>query len=160
MPVLFAKPDAIISSVAIVADVDVCIVIIVDDRYIMADVSGANLNPAVSLGLLLGKRISIERFCIYLVVQVYACPTPKMMYDSTLIPSGSSPITGVRRKGSCITINTIIPVFCYSHCYLYCSNFLVVVVVFTLNLTVMFVVTGQAPSSQLVWCGRNSRGKN
>ncbi|CAM9465452.1 unnamed protein product [Laminaria digitata] len=38
--------------------------------YIMADVSGANLNPAVSLGLLLGKRISVERFCVYLVAQI------------------------------------------------------------------------------------------
>lgn len=36
----------------------------------MADVSGANFNPAVSVGLLVGKRISIERFFIYVVAQV------------------------------------------------------------------------------------------
>ena len=36
----------------------------------MADVSGAHLNPAVSIGLLVGKRISIERFLIYIVAQV------------------------------------------------------------------------------------------
>lgn len=40
------------------------------DSYILADVSGAHLNPAVSIGLLVGKRISIERFVIYLVSQV------------------------------------------------------------------------------------------
>lgn len=38
--------------------------------YIMADVSGAHLNPAVSIGLLVGKRISIERFLIYVPTQV------------------------------------------------------------------------------------------
>ena len=43
-----------------------------DDRYLMADVSGANLNPAVSIGLLLGKRISVERFVIYVIAQVLA----------------------------------------------------------------------------------------
>ncbi|CAN0580335.1 unnamed protein product, partial [Laminaria digitata] len=36
----------------------------------MADVSGANLNPAVSVGLLLGKRISVERFVFYVIAQV------------------------------------------------------------------------------------------
>lgn len=36
----------------------------------MADVSGANLNPAVSIGLLLGKRISVERFVFYVIAQV------------------------------------------------------------------------------------------
>lgn len=46
-----------------------------NDRYIMADVSGANLNPAVSLGLALGKRISVERFVIYLIAQVLLIPT-------------------------------------------------------------------------------------
>lgn len=39
-------------------------------RYIMADVSGAHLNPAVSMGLMVGKRISVERFIIYLIAQV------------------------------------------------------------------------------------------
>eukprot|EP00904_Undaria_pinnatifida_P002901 jgi/Undpi1/12611/HiC_scaffold_6.g02280.m1 len=38
--------------------------------YVMADVSGANFNPAVSVGLLLGKRISVERFFIYVIAQV------------------------------------------------------------------------------------------
>lgn len=36
----------------------------------MAEVSGGHFNPAVSIGLLLGKRISIERFVVYLVAQV------------------------------------------------------------------------------------------
>ena len=40
------------------------------DRYVMADVSGANFNPAVSIGLLFGKRISIERFILYIFAQV------------------------------------------------------------------------------------------
>lgn len=39
-------------------------------RYILAEVSGANLNPAVSIGLLVGKRISVERFIIYVIAQV------------------------------------------------------------------------------------------
>lgn len=39
-------------------------------RYILAEASGANLNPAVSIGLLVGKRISVERFVIYFVAQV------------------------------------------------------------------------------------------
>ena len=40
----------------------------------MADVSGANFNPAVSVGLLLGKRISVERFFIYVMAQVPVTP--------------------------------------------------------------------------------------
>ena len=43
-------------------------------RYVMADVSGANFNPAVSVGLLLGKRISVERFFIYVMAQVPVTP--------------------------------------------------------------------------------------
>ncbi|CAM9677662.1 unnamed protein product [Pylaiella littoralis] len=38
--------------------------------YMLVDVSGAHLNPAVSIGLLVGRRISIERFLIYLVTQM------------------------------------------------------------------------------------------
>ncbi|CAM9121113.1 unnamed protein product [Ascophyllum nodosum] len=38
--------------------------------YILAQASGAHLNPAVSLGLLVGKRISVEKFVIYVIVQV------------------------------------------------------------------------------------------
>ncbi|CAN0491465.1 unnamed protein product, partial [Ectocarpus sp. 12 AP-2014] len=37
--------------------------------YIFADVSGAHLNPAVSMSLLVGKRISIERFGLYVAAQ-------------------------------------------------------------------------------------------
>lgn len=39
-------------------------------RYILAEVSGANLNPAVSIGLLVGKRICLERFIVYVIAQV------------------------------------------------------------------------------------------
>ncbi|CAM9762602.1 unnamed protein product [Scytosiphon promiscuus] len=38
--------------------------------YILAENSGAHLNPAVSIGLLVGKRISVERFFIYVVAQL------------------------------------------------------------------------------------------
>ncbi|CAM9120487.1 unnamed protein product [Ascophyllum nodosum] len=38
--------------------------------YILGKVSGAHLNPAVSLALLVGKRIPAERFIIYVIVQV------------------------------------------------------------------------------------------
>ncbi|CBN74002.1 aquaporin [Ectocarpus siliculosus] len=38
--------------------------------YIFADVSGAHLNPAVSIGLLVGKRISVERFFLYVIAQM------------------------------------------------------------------------------------------
>lgn len=39
-------------------------------RYILAEASGANLNPAVSIALLVGKRISVERFVLYFIAQV------------------------------------------------------------------------------------------
>lgn len=35
----------------------------------LAEVSGAHLNPAISMGLLVGKRISLERFIAYLIAQ-------------------------------------------------------------------------------------------
>ncbi|CAN0214032.1 unnamed protein product [Ascophyllum nodosum] len=38
--------------------------------YILAEVSGANLNPAVSMALLVSKRITVERFIIYVILQV------------------------------------------------------------------------------------------
>lgn len=45
----------------------------------MAEASGAHFNPAVSVGMLLGKRISIERFILYIVVQVHdGWPTTNM----------------------------------------------------------------------------------
>ncbi|CAM9382637.1 unnamed protein product [Choristocarpus tenellus] len=37
--------------------------------YVLASASGANLNPAVSIGLLVGKRISLERFVLYVIAQ-------------------------------------------------------------------------------------------
>ncbi|CAN0420553.1 unnamed protein product, partial [Discosporangium mesarthrocarpum] len=37
--------------------------------YTLATASGANLNPAVSMGLLVGRRISLERFVIYVISQ-------------------------------------------------------------------------------------------
>lgn len=37
--------------------------------YLFADVSGANLNPAVSWGLCLGKRITLLRCALYTVAQ-------------------------------------------------------------------------------------------
>ncbi|CAM9878122.1 unnamed protein product, partial [Sphacelaria rigidula] len=38
-------------------------------RYVLTEVSGANLNSAVSLGLLIGRRIRIKRFVLYLIAQ-------------------------------------------------------------------------------------------
>lgn len=38
--------------------------------YILAEASGANLNPAVSIGLLVARRISVERFVLYVIAQV------------------------------------------------------------------------------------------
>ena len=54
----------------------------------MADVSGANLNPAVSVGLLLGKRISVERFVFYVIAQVLYtvfCPTTININTTTTV---------------------------------------------------------------------------
>lgn len=36
----------------------------------LAEVSGAHLNPAVSIGLVIGKRIGVERMVIYVIAQV------------------------------------------------------------------------------------------
>eukprot|EP00903_Cladosiphon_okamuranus_P015435 g14256.t1 len=52
--------------------------------YIMADVSGAHLNPAVSIGLLVGKRISIERFMIYVPSQIAGAITGAYIATSFL----------------------------------------------------------------------------
>ncbi|CAM9120569.1 unnamed protein product [Ascophyllum nodosum] len=38
--------------------------------YTMVKVSGAHLNPAVSMALLVGKRIPVERFVVYVICQV------------------------------------------------------------------------------------------
>ncbi|KAG5181580.1 aquaporin [Tribonema minus] len=37
--------------------------------YLFADVSGANINPAVSWGLCLGKRITLKRCGLYIIAQ-------------------------------------------------------------------------------------------
>lgn len=40
------------------------------NRYILVDSSGANLNPAVSIALVIGRRITVERFVVYVIAQV------------------------------------------------------------------------------------------
>lgn len=58
--------------------------------YLLADASGANLNPAVSIGLVIGKRITVERFCIYVVVQCVGATIGACLADVFLNSSGGA----------------------------------------------------------------------
>ncbi|CAN0362288.1 unnamed protein product [Ascophyllum nodosum] len=58
--------------------------------YLLADASGANLNPAVSIGLLVGKRITVERFCIYVIVQCVGATIGACLADVFLETSGGA----------------------------------------------------------------------
>ena len=63
--VLFVAPDGGHLAVALAFGLS-----IVAMAYVIGNVSGCHINPAVSLGALLDKRISVTDFCGYVVSQV------------------------------------------------------------------------------------------
>ena len=88
--------------------------------WVTAHVSGGHLNPAVSFGMLVARRISLLRFVLYVVCQSagaifgalilrYTAPSP--IDDGALGTSGLAPGVSVGRGFGIETVITFILVF-------------------------------------------------
>lgn len=68
--VLVACGVAVVTEASIVATALAFGLVIVAMAYSIGNVSGCHINPAVSLGMLLAKRISVKDFVWYVVAQI------------------------------------------------------------------------------------------
>ncbi|MCL2820430.1 MAG: MIP family channel protein [Oscillospiraceae bacterium] len=67
---------------------------IVAMAYVIGNVSGCHINPAVSLGALLDKRISIGEFCGYVVAQIIGAVIGAAKLFAIVKITGITDITG------------------------------------------------------------------
>ena len=68
--VLFGTGIAVVSGGDLVATALAFGLAIVAEAYIIGDISGCHVNPAVSLAMLITKKISVKDFAYYVVAQV------------------------------------------------------------------------------------------
>ena len=68
--VLFGTGIAVVSGVNLVATSLAFGLAIVAEAYVIGDISGCHVNPAVSLAMVLSKRMSVKDFGYYVVAQV------------------------------------------------------------------------------------------
>ena len=68
--VLFGCGTAVFTGGSIVATALAFGLAIVAAAYAIGDISGCHVNPAVSLAMLLNKKLSSKDFCGYVVAQV------------------------------------------------------------------------------------------
>ena len=68
--VLFGTGIAVVSGGDLVATSLAFGLAIVAEAYVIGDVSGCHVNPAVSLAMLISKKLTVKEFCYYVVAQV------------------------------------------------------------------------------------------
>ncbi len=68
--VLFGTGIAVVSGGDLVATALAFGLAIVAEAYVIGDISGCHVNPAVSLAMLITKKISVKDFAYYVVAQV------------------------------------------------------------------------------------------
>ena len=68
--VLFGTGIAVLSGGNLVATALAFGLAIVASAYVIGNISGCHVNPAVSLAMLISKKISAKDFCFYVVAQV------------------------------------------------------------------------------------------
>lgn len=68
--VLFGTGIAVVSGGDLVATALAFGLAIVAMAYVIGDVSGCHVNPAVSLAMLISKKIAVKDFCGYVIAQV------------------------------------------------------------------------------------------
>lgn len=68
--VLFGTGIAVVSGGDLVATSLAFGLAIVAEAYVIGDVSGCHVNPAVSLAMLISKKLTVKEFCYYVAAQV------------------------------------------------------------------------------------------
>ena len=68
--VLFGTGIAVVSGGDLVATALAFGLAIVAMAYVIGDVSGCHVNPAVSLAMLISKKLAVKDFCGYVIAQV------------------------------------------------------------------------------------------
>ncbi|MBR3512033.1 MAG: aquaporin [Clostridia bacterium] len=68
--VLFGCGIAVLSGADLVATALAFGLAIVAMAYVIGNVSGCHVNPAVSLAMLINKKLTVKEFCLYVVSQV------------------------------------------------------------------------------------------
>lgn len=82
-------------------------------KYAVAVFAGGHLNPAVSLGFVLARKISVLRFFCYVIMQLAGATTGSALVYAVSLPSLQS-WTGLCVLSSCAAAKMSLPVFlCY-----------------------------------------------
>jgi len=68
--VLFGTGIAVVSGGDLVATALAFGLAIVAEAYVIGDISGCHVNPAVSLAMLISKKMTAKDFCCYVIAQV------------------------------------------------------------------------------------------
>ena len=68
--VLFGCGIAVVSGGDLVATALAFGLAIIASAYVIGNISGCHVNPAVSLALLINKKLSLKDFCFYVVAQI------------------------------------------------------------------------------------------
>lgn len=68
--VLFGTGIAVVSGGDLVATALAFGLAIVACAYVIGDISGCHVNPAVSLAMLISKKMTVKEFCCYVIAQV------------------------------------------------------------------------------------------
>ena len=85
-------------------------------KYAVAMFAGGHINPAVSLGFVLARKISVQRFLCYVIVQLAGAITGSALVYAVSLPS-SQPWTGLCELNSCAVANNLAVTVFLNLCY-------------------------------------------
>ena len=68
--VLFGTGIAVVSEGDLIATALAFGLAIVAEAYVIGDISGCHVNPAVSLAMLISKKMTTKDFCYYVIAQI------------------------------------------------------------------------------------------
>ncbi len=104
--VLFGTGIAVVSEGDLIATALAFGLAIVAEAYVIGDISGCHVNPAVSLAMLISKKMTTKDFCYYVIAQILGAIAGTAILYSIL--SGTSLGTvalGANGFGDCSTTN-------------------------------------------------------
>ena len=124
--VLFGTGIAVITGANLIATSLAFGLAIIASAYVIGGISGCHVNPAVSLAMLLSKKMSVKDFCGYVVAQIAGAFAGTgilaLMLNSTVIELGNygangygdASILGISLLGAIITEVVLTFIFVYT----------------------------------------------
>ena len=124
--VLFGTGIAVITGANILATSLAFGLAIIASAYVIGGISGCHVNPAVSLAMLLSKKISLKDFCGYVIAQIAGAFAGTgilaLMLNSTVVELGNygangygaSSILGISLLGAIVTEVVLTFIFVYT----------------------------------------------